>query len=80
MKKIFISMPMRGRTDEQIKVDRENAIAIITSNFSREQFFNNEEVEIIDSLIPAEEREKLSVVECLGRSIYMLGNIFKSIE
>ena len=73
MKKIFISMPMRGRTDEQIKVDRENAIAIITSDFSRERFFNNEEIEIIDSLISAEEREKLSAVECLGRSISMLG-------
>lgn len=73
MKKIFISMPMRGRTDEQIKVDREDAIAIITSDFSRKRFFNNEEIEIIDSLISAEESENLSAVECLGRSISMLG-------
>lgn len=73
MKKIFISMPMRGRADDSIKVDRENAIAIITSDLSREHLFNNEEIEIIDSLISAEERENLSVVECLGHSISMLG-------
>lgn len=73
MKKIFISMPMRGKTDEQIKLERENAIAIITSNFSRERFFNNEEIKIIDSLISAEERENLTTVECLGLSISMLG-------
>ena len=73
MKKIFISMPLRGRADDSIKVDRENAIAIITSDLSREQLFNNEEIEIIDSLISAEERVKLSDVECLGHSISMLG-------
>ena len=73
MKRIFISMPMRGRTDELIKIYRMNAISIITSDLSREHLFNNEAIEIIDSLIPAKEREKLSVVECLGRSISMLG-------
>ena len=73
MIRIFISMPMSGRTDELIKIDRMNAISIITSDLSREHLFNNEEIEIIDSLISAEEREKLSVVECLGLSISMLG-------
>ena len=40
--KVFISQPMRDKTDEQIKSEREKAIKAI-----REK--HNEEVEIIDS-------------------------------
>lgn len=43
MKKVFISQPMKGRTNEQIEKEREDAIAEVKSRFS------NEEIEVIDS-------------------------------
>ncbi len=42
MKKLFISQPMRGKTDKQIKLEREDAIA-------KAKDVLGEEVEIIDS-------------------------------
>ena len=41
--KVFISQPMRDKTDEQIKTERERAIADIKAQFP------NEEIEILDS-------------------------------
>ena len=42
MKKLFISQPMRGKTDKQIKLERKDAIA-------KAKDVLGEEVEIIDS-------------------------------
>lgn len=42
MKKLFISQPMRGKTDEEIFAERKNAIA-------GTEHYLNEEVEVIDS-------------------------------
>ena len=42
MKKIFISQPMRDKTDEQIKKERERAVKAIEEKIG-------EQVEIIDS-------------------------------
>lgn len=42
VKKLFISQPMRDKTDEQIKVERKNAIKKATELLG-------EEVEVIDS-------------------------------
>lgn len=43
MKKLFISQPMRGKTDEEILAEREKAI-----NFFK-AIFEGEEIEVIDS-------------------------------
>lgn len=42
MKKVFISQPMRGKTDEEIKAERTKAINSIKKKFG-------EDIEIIDS-------------------------------
>lgn len=42
MKKLFISQPMRGKTDEEIKAEREKAIQKATE-------FLGEDMEVIDS-------------------------------
>ena len=42
-KKVFISQPMRDKTDEQIKAERERAIELVKKEYP------NEDVEIIDS-------------------------------
>lgn len=44
MKKLFISQPMRGKTDEEILATREKAIASAKAKLSA-----GEEVEVIDS-------------------------------
>lgn len=44
MKKLFISQPMRGKTDGEIREDRDNAI-------QRARELMGEEVEVIDSFI-----------------------------
>lgn len=44
MKKLFISQPMKGKTDEEILKEREKAIASAKRNFAE-----SEEIEVIDS-------------------------------
>lgn len=41
--KVFISQPMRDKTDEQIKQEREKAISAVKAKFP------NEEIEVLDS-------------------------------
>lgn len=43
MKKLFISQPMKGKTDEEIKVERDKIIKCASERFG--------EVEVIDSFI-----------------------------
>lgn len=47
--RLFISQPMRGKTDEEIQREREKAV-----NQARKLLKENEEVEVIDSLIKEE--------------------------
>lgn len=64
MKKLFISQPMRGKTDEEILKEREKAIASA-------QRFLGEEVEVIDSFFqnaPAEAKP----LWFLGKSLELL--------
>ncbi len=62
MKKLFISQPMRGKTDEEILAERKNAIA------SAEHYLN-EEVEVIDSFFDDFNGRPL---EFLAKSIALL--------
>ena len=64
MKKLFISQPMRGKTDEEILKEREKAVA------SAERYLG-EKVEVIDSFFqnaPAE----ASPLWFLGKSLELL--------
>ena len=66
MKKLFISQPMKGKTDEEILKEREKAIASAKRNFAE-----NEEVEVIDSFFqsaPADARP----LWFLGKSLELL--------
>ena len=64
MKKLFISQPIRGKTDEEILAEREKAIASAEKNLG-------EKVEVIDSFFqnaPAEAKP----LWYLGKSLELL--------
>lgn len=67
--KLFISQPMRDKTDEQIKQERVKALHWVEANVP---VMNGEEVEVIDSFFenaPA----KATPLWYLGESIKLLG-------
>ncbi len=61
MKKLFISQPMNGKSDEEIKEERKKAI-------SEAEELIGEKVEVIDRLAPAEARP----LWFLGKSLELL--------
>lgn len=63
MKKLFISQPMRGKTDEEILRERKEAIAAAERTLG-------EEVEVIDSFFGASNMGH--ALEYLGESIKLL--------
>ena len=64
MKKLFISQPMRGKSDEQIKAEREKAIADAQS-------MCGEQLEPIDSFFT--DHNPSNPLFSLGRSILKMG-------
>lgn len=67
MKKLFISCPMKGRADEDIKKTREKMHKLAELVF-------DEELEVIDSFFEGEAPEAANKpVYYLGKSIQMLG-------
>lgn len=64
MKKLFISQPMRDKTDEQIKVERKNAIQKATELLG-------EEVEVIDSFFESAPHDT-KPLWFLGKSMELL--------
>lgn len=69
MKKIFISQPMRGKTDIEIKLVREKAIKDVKEYLAKE----GEEVEIINSYDPNCSANENPIV-CLGKAITLLAD------
>ena len=67
MKKLFISQPMRGKTDEQILAVREKAIA------SAERHLG-EKVEVIDSFFKGVNFSGVRPLYLLGKSIELLAS------
>ena len=65
--KVFISVPMRGRTDEEIA----KAIAVAKSKLSEMADKNNEPVEYVDNFVPmpSEADIKDYAMWCLGGAI-----------
>lgn len=64
--KVFISQPMRGKTDDEILREREDAILKVHEKFP------NENVEVIDSFL-VDSHKQMKPAECLGQSIELLG-------
>ena len=65
--KVFISQPMRDKTDAQIKAEREKAIANIKAKYP------SEDVEILDSFFEAAPHDVKSLW-FLGKSFEILSN------
>ncbi len=65
--KVFISQPMRDKTDEQIKAERERAIADIKAKYP------NEEIEILDSFFEGAPHDA-KPLWFLGKSFEVLSN------
>lgn len=63
MIKLFISQPMRGKSNEEIRRERERAMESVRSTF-------DDEVEVIDSFF--EGAEDANPLEMLGRSIQLM--------
>ena len=64
MIKLFISQPMKGRTDEEILAERERVAKAVQEVYE-------DEVEVIDSFF-AGEADDASPLELLGRSIQLM--------
>ena len=65
MRKVFISQPMRGKTDEEILAERDEAIE------KAKQIYDGEEIEIIDSFLK-EAPADAAPLWYLGDSIVLL--------
>lgn len=63
MKKLFISKPMRDKTDEQIKSEKERIIKVVTEQFG--------EVEVIDSFFESAPHDA-KPLWFLGKSLELL--------
>lgn len=64
MKKLFISQPMKGKTNEEIKAERENAIASVEGALG-------EDVEVIDSFFEDAPHDA-NPLWFLGKSLQLL--------
>lgn len=63
MKKLFISQPMRGKTDAEILAERDRAIKTVKEKFP------DEEIEVLDSFFTDYNGKAL---EFIGKSIMLL--------
>jgi hypothetical protein len=67
MKKLFISQPMRGKTDEEILAVREQAVASAERELG-------EKVEVIDSFFQNTPNNPNTSLWCLGRSLQLMAD------
>lgn len=67
MKKLFISQPMRGKTDEEILAVREQAIASAERELG-------EKVEVIDSFFQSVPEVENKSLWCLGKSLQLMAD------
>ena len=65
MKKIFISQPMKDKTNEQILKERERAVSVVKEKF------NGEDVEVIDSFFQSAPHDARPLW-FLGKSLELL--------
>lgn len=67
MKKLFISQPMRGKTDEEILAVRERAIESAERNIG-------EKVDVIDSFFQNVPEVESKPLWCLGKSLMLMAD------
>jgi hypothetical protein len=67
MKKLFISQPMRGKTDEEIIVTREKAIVSARK-------YLGEDVMVIDSFFKNVPEVESRPLWCLGKSLQLMAD------
>ncbi len=65
MKRIFISQPMKDKTDEQILKERERAVSAVKEKF------NGEDIEVIDSFFQSTPHDA-KPLWFLGKSLELL--------
>ena len=65
MKKLFISQPMRGKTDEEILAVRAQAVESVKRNLG-------EDVDVIDSFFKNVPNVESTALWCLGESIKLM--------
>lgn len=68
MKKLFISQPMRDKTDKEIKAERAKIVEAVTERFG--------EVEVIDSFFESAPHDA-KPLWFLGKSLELLWNYFQ---
>ena len=67
MKRLFISQPMRGKTDDEILAARERAVESAERNLG-------EKVEVIDSYFQNIPESKNTSLWCLGKSLELMAD------
>lgn len=67
--KVFISQPMRGKTDEQIRTEREETVKKIKA------LYKNHDVEILDTLF--NDSNEIKLESQISRSMYYLGKLIQ---
>lgn len=66
MRKVMISQPMRGKTNEQIRKEREELV----------EYLKNEQLEVIDTIISEEApKECDEAIYYLAKSIEFIGKV-----
>ena len=65
MKKLFISQPMKGRTDEEIFTERQKAVDAARKHIG-------EDVEVIDSFFQDAPAGEQGALWCLGKSLELM--------
>lgn len=67
--KVFISQPMRDKTDEQIRTEREEAVKKIKA------LYKNYDVEILDTIL--NDSNEINLESQNSRSMYYLGKLIQ---
>ena len=67
--KVFISQPMRDKTDEQIRAEREEAVKKIKA------LYRNCDVEILDTILG--DSNEINLESQTSRSMYYLGKLIQ---
>lgn len=70
MVKVFISQPMRGRSQEQIEAERDEVFATVAATYAE----MGEDCREVPSYFGPRGAAQMSPLECLGKSIELLSH------
>ena len=69
--RLFISQPMRDKTDEEIKSERNEIIQRVKERYTNKERYKNEEIEVIDSFFESAPHDA-KPLWFLGKSLELL--------